>query len=150
MHFIEWKILNFDSYFTEVSSQGSNWQLVSFVSGNGLAPNRRQAITWTKAYLHISNSHHIGRPLRTVGQQKKVTEVTFFCCRTVRRGRFVSLCCIFCLCSRCVVWNIVYNWLCIIDFNRTWQWLLQALTLSFCVFNLKTSTRQKMGEWVSD
>ena len=51
MHFVEWKVLNFDSNFTEVSSQGSNWQYVSIGSGNGLAPNRRQAITWTKAYL---------------------------------------------------------------------------------------------------
>ena len=28
-------------------SQESNWQLASIGSGNGLVPNRRQAITWT-------------------------------------------------------------------------------------------------------
>ena len=27
--------------------RGSNWQDVSIGSGNGLAPNRRQAITWS-------------------------------------------------------------------------------------------------------
>ena len=29
----------------------SNWQYVSIGSGNGLAPNRRQAIIWTNADL---------------------------------------------------------------------------------------------------
>ena len=29
----------------------SNWQYVSIGSGDGLAPNRRQAIIWTKFYL---------------------------------------------------------------------------------------------------
>ena len=33
----------------EVCSYGSNWQQVSIGSGNGLAPNRRQAIIWTNA-----------------------------------------------------------------------------------------------------
>ena len=50
MHFHEWKLLYFDSNFTAVCSQGSTQQLVSIGSGNGLAPNRRQAITWTNAY----------------------------------------------------------------------------------------------------
>ena len=35
--------------FTEVYSQGFNWQLVNIGSGNGLVPNRQQAITWTNA-----------------------------------------------------------------------------------------------------
>ena len=47
MHFIEWKCLYFKSNFTEVSSLGSSWQEVNIGSGNGLAPRRRQAITWT-------------------------------------------------------------------------------------------------------
>ena len=47
MHSREWKHLYFDSNFTEVCSQGSNWQYVRIGSVNGLAPNRRQAITWT-------------------------------------------------------------------------------------------------------
>ena len=38
-----------DSIFTEICSQESNWQKASIGSGNGLAPNRRQAITWTNA-----------------------------------------------------------------------------------------------------
>ena len=47
MHFHEWKVLYFDLNFNEVCSSGSNWQYTSVCSGNGLAPNRRQAITWT-------------------------------------------------------------------------------------------------------
>ena len=46
-HFREWKKLYLDSTFIKDCSLGSNWQLVSIGSGNGLAPNRRQAITWT-------------------------------------------------------------------------------------------------------
>ena len=47
MQYHQWKILHFDSNFTEVCSWGSNWQRVCIGSGNGLVPNRRQAITWT-------------------------------------------------------------------------------------------------------
>ena len=49
MHFHEWKVLYSDSKFIEVCSYGSKWQEVSVGSGNGLAPNRRQAIIWTNA-----------------------------------------------------------------------------------------------------
>ena len=49
MNFLEWKFLCFDSNFTEVCCQGSNRQYVSIGLSNGLAPNRRQAITWTNA-----------------------------------------------------------------------------------------------------
>ena len=35
--------------FCEICSQESNWQKNSIGSDNGLAPNRRQAITWTNA-----------------------------------------------------------------------------------------------------
>ena len=38
-----------ESNFTEMCSQESNWQKASIGSGNGLAPNRRQAIIWTNA-----------------------------------------------------------------------------------------------------
>ena len=44
--FHEWKISYFYSNFTEICSSGSNWQYNSIGSSNGLAPNRRQAITW--------------------------------------------------------------------------------------------------------
>ena len=47
MHFLEWKWYNSDSNFTDFSSHASNWQYASIGSGNGLAPNRRQAIIWT-------------------------------------------------------------------------------------------------------
>ena len=47
MQFHQWKKLYFGANFTEVCPWGSNWQKVSIGSGNGLAPNRRQAITWT-------------------------------------------------------------------------------------------------------
>ena len=44
MHFLEWKWQN-----SEICSQEFNWQYRSIGSGNGLAPNRRKAITWTNA-----------------------------------------------------------------------------------------------------
>ena len=47
LHFLEWKWQNSDSNFTEIFSKGSNWQQASIGSGNGLAPSRRQTITWT-------------------------------------------------------------------------------------------------------
>ena len=43
MHVHEWNVLNFDSDFILVSTQGSNWQYVSIGSGNGF--------NWTNAYL---------------------------------------------------------------------------------------------------
>ena len=46
-HFDEWNFFYFNSNFTEVCSQGSNWQQGSIGSDNGLAPDRWQAITWT-------------------------------------------------------------------------------------------------------
>ena len=49
IHFHEWKVLYLDSNLTKIRSQGSNWQWVSIGSGNGLALNRQQAITWTNA-----------------------------------------------------------------------------------------------------
>ena len=49
MHFLEWNVLCFDSNFTEVCSRRSNLQCDSLVFGNGLAPNRQQAINWTDA-----------------------------------------------------------------------------------------------------
>ena len=60
--FHEWKCLNLDQNFTEVGSQGSNWQYSSIGSGKGLAPTRRQAIIWnndghfTDAYMRHSAS----------------------------------------------------------------------------------------------
>ena len=47
MDFLEWKCKNFYKKFTEVCSQGSNWQLSIIGSDNGLALSRRQAIFWT-------------------------------------------------------------------------------------------------------
>ena len=49
VHFHEWKVLYFDSNFTDICSKGSNWQSPSIGLDNGLAPNRRQAIIWTNA-----------------------------------------------------------------------------------------------------
>ena len=49
MHFREWNILYFDYNFTDVCSQGANWQSSSIGLDNGLAPNRWQAIIWTNA-----------------------------------------------------------------------------------------------------
>ena len=39
----------FASNFTKEGSRLSNWQFCSIGSGYGLAPDRRQAITWTNA-----------------------------------------------------------------------------------------------------
>ena len=46
-HFLEWKLLHFYSNFIAICSQASKYQYVSIGSDDGLAPNRRQAITWT-------------------------------------------------------------------------------------------------------
>ena len=37
----------------EVRSYGFSWQYVSIVSGNGLAPNRRQAIAWSQVEFNL-------------------------------------------------------------------------------------------------
>ena len=49
MHFHEWNVLHLDSNFTQICSLRANSQYASINPGNGLAPNRRQAITWTNA-----------------------------------------------------------------------------------------------------
>ena len=46
VQFLEWKLLNFKSNFTEICSLGSNWQYGTIGSDNGLAPNRQQVIIW--------------------------------------------------------------------------------------------------------
>ena len=46
---LEWKFMHFDSNFTAVCSLGFNWQWVCVGSGNGLAPDGWQAITWINA-----------------------------------------------------------------------------------------------------
>ena len=48
MHFIGWEIL-FGKNIAEFYFWGSNCKQVSTGPGNGLAPNRQQAIIWTKA-----------------------------------------------------------------------------------------------------
>ena len=45
------KMFKFWLNFTEVCSQGSNWQYSKIGSDNGLAPNKRQAIIWTNDAL---------------------------------------------------------------------------------------------------
>ena len=51
MHFLEWKLLYFDSNFTEVCSLGfkSQWAIIG--SDNGLVPTRRQAFIWANGGL---------------------------------------------------------------------------------------------------
>ena len=51
IHFIEWILLYFNSNFTEICSQGSNYQYASTGSDYGLAPVRHQAFIWTKGGL---------------------------------------------------------------------------------------------------
>ena len=51
VHCHECKVLYFYSNFTEVCSWGPNHNSALLRSWNGMAPNRRQAIAWTNAYL---------------------------------------------------------------------------------------------------
>ena len=48
-YFREWKYLNSNEIeiFTDIYSQGSNWQYASVWSVNGLSPNRWQTTIWT-------------------------------------------------------------------------------------------------------
>ena len=46
LHFLEIRFVYFDYDLTGACPSRSNWPYISMVSGNGLAPNRRQAITW--------------------------------------------------------------------------------------------------------
>ena len=59
MHLFEWKIMCFDSRFTEVCFC---WQLFGIGSGNCLVPNRRQAITLNNdihiLWCHMASSDH--------------------------------------------------------------------------------------------
>ena len=60
VHFLEWKLSNFKWNFIEICYLGSNWQLTIIDSGNGLSPNRWQAIFWTNdgiVYWCIYASH---------------------------------------------------------------------------------------------
>ena len=45
-----WKLLNFEWYFIEICSLGSNWQYI-IGSDNDLAPNRQQVFIWTNDCL---------------------------------------------------------------------------------------------------
>ena len=47
MHFLQWRFRIFDSNFTWISPKGLIVKNSAFASSNGMAPNRRQAITWT-------------------------------------------------------------------------------------------------------
>ena len=58
VYFIEWKWWNSDSNVNEMCFQESIWQYFSIGSGNGLAPNGRQAVTWT----NDDQTAHIGPP----------------------------------------------------------------------------------------
>ena len=42
MHFARWKLLYFDSNFTQLCSGGSNWRKVIIGSESGLMPNKQQ------------------------------------------------------------------------------------------------------------
>ena len=50
-HFLEWKLLYFDSDFTEIYFQGSNLKYASIGSKKGLVLIRQQAIIWTNDSL---------------------------------------------------------------------------------------------------
>ena len=47
VHFLARKFPYFDPNLTEVCFSAFKWQQVSTGAGNGMAPDRRQAITWT-------------------------------------------------------------------------------------------------------
>ena len=56
MYFLKLKWQNFDANITEIYSQESGWQWANIGSGNGLAPNRRQAIICS-SLTHIYAAH---------------------------------------------------------------------------------------------
>ena len=83
MHFLEWKLQKSDSNFTESCSQGSNWQYRSIGLGNGLATNRRQAITWTNAdpthwHIHAAPGED-ELPHQGVNNMGNILQMTFKC-----------------------------------------------------------------------
>ena len=112
MHSLEWKCLNFAYYFTEVCSQGSNWQYPSIGPDNGLAPIRRQAIIWTRdglftdAYMRHSASNELNRP-----DCLNVTDQVEIC---THRTKSFNLCCpplivfFYDVTFRIVNWIVVY------------------------------------------
>ena len=67
--YLEWKCLHFNQNFTVFFSYGSCWLQASIGLGNGLAPNRKQAITWTNAdqdsWCHMSSISLNSSPPRT-------------------------------------------------------------------------------------
>ena len=67
MDLLEWKCMNFYENFTEVCSLGSDSQLTSIGSDNGLVPNRRQAIIWTND----------GQFYRRIYASRSLNELTF-------------------------------------------------------------------------
>ena len=46
-HFLEWRSVYFDSFFTKICSEGPIGQLLGIASGGDLKINRQQAITGT-------------------------------------------------------------------------------------------------------
>ena len=79
MHFYDWRILYFHSNFTKVCFQGSNWQPVIIGSGNGLAPNRPQVITWANAdTIHWHACGTRGRWVNTICDAFVHTPIRFF------------------------------------------------------------------------
>ena len=75
MHIL-WKWLCICFNFTEFCSFGCNWWWVIIDSGNGLVPNRHQAITWT------NNDTIHGRISASPGLNKLIHEVLFWSCMT--------------------------------------------------------------------
>ena len=67
------KFFCFVSNFTQVCCKASNWQEVSIGSGNGLAPNRRQAIIWTNAEP-IGTVNYSQKHGSRAGEASKTTE----------------------------------------------------------------------------
>ena len=57
--FYQLKGLNFDFYFTENCSFGSDWQYASIGSDNCLTPNRRRAIIWNNDDLIHRRIYHV-------------------------------------------------------------------------------------------
>ena len=68
--YLQWKCLNFDYNINEVCSQGSIYLYVSTGSGNGLEPNRREAITRI-------NADPVPRSIYTGGGDK-ITKLRIF------------------------------------------------------------------------
>ena len=137
-HFLEWGCENFDLIFTEICSEGSNWQLITIGSGNGLwpfsAPSHYLNQCWPSSPIHICSTRgkwvNSQRPSDSIwhpGSRKTLVQITA-CCRMVP-NHSLSYC-------RLIINNTLRN---IFQWNKRWfPFTIQHSTLVINVLALYT------------